>query len=212
MTAGLPSTFVRLAGCNLRCTWCDTRYTWDWAQFNPKQEILTLDAEVVLRQVEIQGPRNVVITGGEPLLQQSELANLASELKRAGFRIEVETNGTILPTALSAMVDQWNVSPKLESSGNALVEREVEGALDWFSRCPSAYFKFVVVQPDDVDAAMALAGRYSVPNDRVVLMPEGTDAFTLAERSRWLIDRCCDLGVRYSTRLHILLWGPERGR
>lgn len=212
VTAGLPSTFIRLAGCNLRCTWCDTRYTWDWSQFDPRQEIVSLDTPEILARIQATEPRNVVITGGEPLLQQAELASLASALKQGGWRIEMETNGTIVPTALGELVDQWNVSPKLQDSGNGLAEREVAAALAWFAGCPSAFFKFVVVEPADVDEAVALATRYGVARDRIVLMPEGVDQATLLNRSRWLVDRCTALGTRYSTRLHILLWGPERGR
>lgn len=213
VTAGLPSVFVRLATCNLRCVWCDTRYTWDWAAFDPREQILTLDAPAVADQVLKMAPRNVVITGGEPLLQERDLSVLAARLRNAGLRLEVETNGTVLPSmGLAELVDQWNVSPKLENSRNAAREREVPSALGWFASHTSAYWKFVIVAPSDVDEAIGLGDRYGVPHERLVLMPEGTDAETLRERSLWLVERCRQTGARYSTRLHILLWGNERGR
>ncbi len=92
----------------------------------------------------------MVVTGGEPLLQQRDLVPWRG-LKSEGKRIEVETSGTILPDgALSASVDQWNVSPKLASSGNESGAREVPAALTWFAAQSQAYFKYVVTAPDDL--------------------------------------------------------------
>jgi len=216
VTAGVPSVFVRLALCNLACTFCDTKYTWDWANFDREVEIISLSPTDVARQAldrAQRGANNLVVTGGEPLLQQRELTDLVRRLKIAGLRIELETNGTIAPAdALAAHVDQWNVSPKLGSSGNAPKDRERAEVLGWFAPRPNAYFKFVVVDPGDVDEVTAVTGRYGIPAERVVLMPEGADATTVAGRSRWLVERCQDAGFRFSTRLHILLWGAQRGR
>src|SRR4051812_33737371 len=76
---GRPSVFVRLAGCNLHCSWCDTPYTWDWSRFDPRSETLKLSLVDVFTQVHAFGIKNVVITGGEPLLQAKDLARLAQE-------------------------------------------------------------------------------------------------------------------------------------
>lgn len=213
VTAGVPSVFVRLTACNLRCVWCDTKYTWDWATYDPIQESLSQEVGPLTDRVVRTGVHNVVITGGEPLLQARQLVPFVRTLKAAQRRIEVETNGTIEPSGeLAELIDQWNVSPKLESSGNSSDEREVPSALRWFADCQRAYFKFVIVGPEDADQAVALGDRYGMPRDRVLLMPEGTDARTVMERSAWLVERAQCLGVRYSPRLHILLWGDQRGR
>jgi len=82
----------------------------------------------------------------------------------------------------------------------------------WFAAQASAQFKFVVTAPADLSAVAALLDRYELPRDRISLMPEGTDAPTLVERSRWLIPACLANGYRYGTRLHILFWGDQRGR
>ena len=74
VSAGVPSTFVRLSLCSLRCVWCDTKFTWDWERYDPRVEIVRLDVPEVTRRVLAGGTRNVVITGGEPLLQQEEVA------------------------------------------------------------------------------------------------------------------------------------------
>jgi 7-carboxy-7-deazaguanine synthase len=192
---------------------CDTPYTWDWSRYDPKAEIVRLAVPEVARRVAAGGTRNVVITGGEPLLQQAEVATLAEALKEAGKRLEVETSGTVLPEpALAAQIDQWNVSPKLASSGNEEARRLVPAALGWFAAQGNAYFKFVVTAPADLEEVQALVGRFGVPAERVLLMPEGTTAATLAERSGWVVERCQALGYRFTTRLHILLWGDKRGR
>lgn len=213
VSVGEPAVFLRLATCNLACTWCDTKYTWDWQQYDIKKDVMALSAEDAERRVTAFGCPRLVITGGEPLLQQDELAPLASSLKRSGFFIEVETNGTIAPSrTMTSAVAQWNVSPKLANSGNRPKRREVPEALQVFARLSHAYWKFVVVEPGDVDEACALAERYGVPTDRIVLMPEGTTRGVLRERGEWLARACAERGLRYSPRLHIELWGARRGR
>lgn len=213
VTAGVPSTFVRLSVCSLSCAFCDTAYTWDWRRYDPRAEIVRLEVPEVIRRVVAGGTRNVVITGGEPLLQQRDLVPLAAGLKSEGQRIEVETSGTVLPLeALAARIEQWNVSPKLASSGNDPEAREIPEALTWFAAQSQAYFKFVVVVPDDVAEVQEIVARYGVPAERVLLMPEGTTAAALAERSPWVVERCQALGYRFTTRLHVLLWGDKRGR
>ena len=212
-SAGQPSVFVRLAACNLRCSWCDTAYTWDWRRYDRRREVMTIGVDEVVERVTSFSSSNVVLTGGEPLLQGSKLAVVAAKLKAKQRRIEVETNGTRVPSPqLAANVDQWNVSPKLENSGNALCRREMPVALDWFAAQPNAFFKLVVSSPADMPEVSAFVGRYQVPAARVLLMPEARDSATLRERSLWLAEACRMYGYRFSSRLHILLWGDERGR
>jgi len=215
-TAGLPSVFVRLADCNLKCRWCDTKYTWDWTSHDRAKETVEIAVEEIARRVleaAGDGVTNAVFTGGEPLLQQDELVDLAARLREKGFRIEVETNGTVLPTeAFAACVDQWNVSPKLASSGNADRARHRPSMLQWFAARPNALLKFVITSDEDVTEVSELAMALGLPRERVLLSPEGVDPATLAERSRWLADRCRTHGYRLGTRLHVFLWGSERGR
>ncbi len=97
VNAGLPSVFLRLAVCNLQCSWCDTKYTWDWKQYDYNKEVHKMNAEQIKEQILKYGCRHIVITGGEPMLQQEELAGLLVSLKKVGFEAEIETNGTILP-------------------------------------------------------------------------------------------------------------------
>ena len=210
---GTATVFLRLAQCNLACSWCDTKYTWDWDNYSYEDEVMTLSVEDVRDAVLAYGCPHLVVTGGEPLLQQRDLAPLGAGLKDAGFYCEVETNGTILPVPeLARSIDQWNVSPKLANSGNPLARRVLPEVLEGFSDLPNALFKFVISTPADLDEVLGLRERYHIPNERIILMPEGTSAAALRDRSPWVSEACVKEGFRFSTRLHILLWADQRGR
>ena len=213
VTAGTPAVFLRLAGCNLACTWCDTKYAWDFNNYNFNREVVSLSMEEVERRLLSFDCPHLVITGGEPLLQQVELPPLVSSLRRSGFFCEVETNGTLIPGAdLVATVSQWNVSPKTENSGNRREHCEIPRAFEAFVALDNAYFKFVVVDPPDIDEVRRLIDRYGLAAEKVVLMPEGASAETVRRRGEWVAEACARHGFRYSSRLHILLWGGQRGR
>ncbi len=100
--AGRPAVFLRLAHCNLACVWCDTRYTWDWEHYDQRKEVESVSVDEAEEEIRRFDCRNLVVTGGEPLIQQRALAPLLERLKSSGFWIEVETNGTIVPGKKSA--------------------------------------------------------------------------------------------------------------
>jgi len=213
VTAGTPAVFLRLAGCNLACTWCDTKYTWDFDSYDFNMEVVSLSMEEVERRLLSFGCPHLVITGGEPLLQQLELAPLVASLGRSGFFCEVETNGTLTPGAdLTETVSQWNVSPKTENSGNSRERCEIPRALEAFVALDNAYFKFVVVDTPDIDEVRCLINQYGLAAEKVVLMPEGASADAVQRRGEWVAEACARYGFRYSSRFHILLWGGQRGR
>ena len=213
VSMGVPSVFLRLATCNLACRWCDTKYTWDWQNFDYQTEVVELGGDEIERRIRAFDCSHVVITGGEPMLQQSGLEPIVESLAAEGYSFEVETNGTVVPSpGMLRHIGQWNVSPKLGTSGNASEGRQIPLALQAFARLPEAYFKFVVTGESDVDEVCALRARYEIPPDRVVLMPEGRTAEALQKKDSWLPEACLKHGFRFTTRLHILLWGDERGR
>ena len=210
--AGKPAIFLRLALCNLACAWCDTRYTWDWEHFDQRREVVATSVDQAQEDIRRYTCRNLVVTGGEPLVQQRLLTPLLERVKDGGYWIELETNGTIAPQRkLLAIVDHWSVSPKLENSGNTLPARENSRALRLFRDLPSAHFKCVLEKPDDLAEIRALLAKYELPADRIVLMPQAQDRDTLLDRSLWLVDICKREGYLFSTRLQILLWGNRRG-
>ncbi len=213
VSMGVPSVFLRLATCNLSCAWCDTKYTWDWQNYDYQTEVVELEVSEIQKRIQAFECNHLVITGGEPLLQQADLEPLVEPLAAEGYTFEVETNGTIVPASgMLRHIGQWNVSPKLRTSGNTPDDREVPLALQAFAQLPGAYFKFVVTGESDVDEVCALRDRYGLPTDRVLLMPEGRTRDALERKSSWLSEACVKHGFRFTTRLHILLWGDERGR
>ena len=151
----------------------------------------------------------VVVTGGEPLLQQQGLESLLRGVKARGWRSEVETAGAIAPTMADGLVDQWNVSPKLANSGNALERRYKPDVLRAFEATQRSVFKFVACEPSDLDEVDAIVRECGLAD--VWIMPEGTDAATLERRSAALVDDVVKRGWNLTTRLHILLWGNRRG-
>ena len=211
LSAGLPSTFVRLAVCNLRCAWCDTAYTWDWSRYSRIEQVMTLSVDDVLAEVIAKEPRNVVITGGEPLIQRRQLLPLLEQLRAANYRVEFETNGTIAPGELTVLVDQWNVSPKLAHSGNEGLARVRSAALASFVSCERANFKFVVQSEHDLHEVERMCHEFAIEPSRVALMPEGRTSAELGEKSSWLAEACVRRGYRFTSRLHILIWGDKRG-
>lgn len=215
-SVGVPSVFVRVAECNLQCTWCDTRYTWDWERYDRDKETIQLPVDDVLARVLAAAGdsiKNAVLTGGEPLLHQEDLVELATSLRSKGFRIEIETNGAIEPSEeLLDVIDQWNVSPKLDSSGNKKSARLRTGPLTRFAVLPNAWFKFVACSGEDLDEIESIATTFALPRDRILVMPEGTEPVALTERSRALVPLVQARGFRFGTRLHVLLWGDGRGR
>ncbi len=211
-SAGAPCLFVRLATCNLRCSWCDTRYTWDWESYRYEDEVeLVSPAELAARIIGSHQQR-VVFTGGEPLLQQAALVEVISALP-ASLVLEVETNGTLAPGAeLSARVDQWNVSPKLANAGDRESLRIRPRALAALRDTGRAWLKLVLRGPEDVAEADALIAASAWPRERVLLMPEAQNKAALHERSPAIAALCAARGYRFSPRLHLELWDGERGR
>ena len=213
INAGTPTVFLRLALCNLACSWCDTKYTWDWANYDYAREVVSLTNSEVEDQIIGFGCRRIVITGGEPLLQQDALAPLVLSLNERGFYCEVETNGTLIPQlCMTQAITQWNVSPKLGNSGNNAGRREVPEALRAFRDLDTAYFKFVIAARADLKEVDDLLRRYRIPPERIILMPEGVTSREIQSRGQWLVQSCVERGFHFSTRLHILLWGDVRGR
>ena len=83
--------------------------------------------------------------------------------------------------------------------------------MQWFADSPKAWFKFVIQDPKDLGEMQQLESKYSIPRERILLMPEGRDEETLKHRRLWLAALCRDHGYRFSDRLHIQLWGAKRG-
>ncbi|MCQ2366410.1 MAG: 7-carboxy-7-deazaguanine synthase QueE [Akkermansia sp.] len=198
---GAPSVFLRLAGCNLHCSWCDTKHSWPRGVDCAEEE--------VARLILSHNCPALVVTGGEPLLQQAALVRLLALLPpREQFFIEVETNGTLPPCPdLAQRVDQWNVSPKLAHSGNAAQAAIRPEVLARFAAMPNAWFKFVVTAEADWDAIEAL----QLPRERIILMPCAATRAELQAAQPAVAEICARHGVLLGRRLQIELWDDRKG-
>lgn len=217
---GRPSVFVRLSRCNLACAWCDTAYTWrftgdnrphrDEAHYERAANQVTLEEEDAAARIAALGGNRLVITGGEPLLQGPALARMLGHLP--DMHVEIETNGTVAPhPALDAVVQQYNVSPKLSHSGNPADLALIPERLSAWAADSRAWFKFVIADPADLEEVLGLQREYGIPPARIFLMPEGRDSATIRERMRWLAQICAENGLMLTDRLHIHLYGDTRG-
>ncbi|MCE2693642.1 7-carboxy-7-deazaguanine synthase QueE [Prosthecobacter sp.] len=213
---GVPSVFVRTSGCNLRCGWCDTPYA-SW-----KPEGTEMSMEAILEAVEACPTRFVVVTGGEPMVAK-EMPRLLAKLREAGKHITIETAGTIAPEGVAC--DLASISPKLAHStpdealaGKAWVEKHERLRLqpEVLRAWCSAYdfqLKFVVATEADVDEVRRVVNAIGVPvpPEKILLMPEGIKPEVLRLRQAWLVEVCKQTGWRYTPRLHIDLFGNQRG-
>lgn len=211
VNVGKPCRFVRLALCNLHCHYCDTKYTWDFERFDYDTEVREVALSAMVEKFAEAPAGHVVVTGGEPLLQQRALAKVFERVPRELF-IEIETNGTRVPSAsLLERVNQWNVSPKLASAGDSEALRIRPDALLALRDSGRAYLKLVVHSEQDRDEAEALRERFGFTKDRTLLMPEASTPAELDARSPQVAAWSQALAVRFSSRLHVTLWGGRRG-
>ncbi|MVN91964.1 7-carboxy-7-deazaguanine synthase QueE [Mucilaginibacter aquatilis] len=226
---GKPSVFIRLSLCNLYCKWCDTDYTWNWEgtsyahnndalpgyhKFAKDEMMALLSDDEINAIVTDYNCKNLVITGGEPLVQQKSLISLLQLLRQTNplYHIEYETNGTFIPLPeVDALSDQYNVSVKLSNSGVEYNERVVPEAISWFATSPKSNFKFVVDTNDDLNEVQQIITDHKISNEAVFLMPQGSSVESLQQKQNWIVELCKQYNYNYSDRLHIHIWGAKRG-
>ncbi|WP_328339767.1 7-carboxy-7-deazaguanine synthase QueE [Streptomyces violaceus] len=213
---GRRCAFARLGGCNLSCRWCDTPYTWDWTgrsdtgiAYDPKKELRAIPYTEVRDHLVGYDVPLVVVSGGEPLSQQTSLYPLVRDLRGSVHDVEIETNGTIAPDPRLAELVRFNVSPKLAHSGDPKNRRIVGNALAAFTEVPGTAFKFVCRTEADLDEVGALVEQYGLHS--VWVMPEGRNQAALDRSFARLRDPVIARGWNLTTRLHITMWGDRRG-
>lgn len=207
---GRRAGFVRLGRCNLACSFCDTPYTWDWERHDPATELTRIEVSEIADRVRAMHVPLVVVTGGEPLLQQTHLVEFLAEL-HPSHAVEIETAGTLTPSDdLVALVTRFNVSPKLSNSGMPLERRYKPDALRALDRTGKTSFKFVATDEESLDEIAMIVDECALRD--VWVMPEGVTPDVVSKRGAELADAVLARGWNFTTRLHVLLWGDERGR
>lgn len=227
---GIPSLFVRLAGCNLHCRWrtdegnvsaCDTAY----AAYAVKNSY-SLSVEDVYKTLQRNSGniRHIVITGGEPFLQAEALQELCELLKKDGYHLTIETNATLFDAALASRIDLFSLSPKLKSSvppppfqemheRNRLNPEIIQNFIGFARRNHKDFqLKFVYAAEKDIEEIQTLLSSVQGwKNEDILLMPLGGHAEELRRNSRNTLEHCIRNGWRYCDRLHISLFGSKQG-
>ena len=213
---GIPSVFVRTSGCNLRCRWCDTKYS----SWTPEGE--NVDIEELVEKVCSYPARHVVITGGEPMIAK-DVKEFVDLLKQSGKHITIETAGTIAPNGIQC--DLASISPKLSDStpekgeiSEEWIERHDSTRIDYniLNDWIDSYefqLKFVVSRKEEINEVKCIIDKIEsdILPEKVLLMPEGTDSETIHSRYEILVDLCKENGFRMCNRLHLDLFGNTRG-
>ena len=196
-TVGLPTVFVRLTGCPLRCVYCDTAYAFSGGLMYQQQD--------VLREVASYAARYVTVTGGEPLAQKNCLP-LLSALCDSGYEVSLETSGALDVSEVDSRVVKV-LDLKTPASGEC--ERNLYGNLDYL--LPQDQVKFVICDADDYHWARQLLRQHALA-DKVsdVLFSPSHETLPPAQLAEWILrDR---LPVRFQVQLHKYLWADAAGR
>ncbi|MDL2221522.1 7-carboxy-7-deazaguanine synthase QueE [Parabacteroides sp. OttesenSCG-928-N08] len=213
---GVPSILIRLMGCNLRCHWCDTRFT----SWEPEAAAYGVDAILPLLDAHPYIDE-VILTGGEPTLSP-DFEAIVRLCKSRGKQVTVETNGTHpIDPALLGLIDLASLSPKLANSTPldharlAEMHEKRRIRLDvlrsWMRHSLDYQLKFVVSDEADLQEIKGLMEQLQADRSHIYLMPEGTTHQQLHPKRIWLADRCIREGFRYCERIHVVIYGDQRG-
>ncbi len=223
-TTGYPAVFVRLGGCNLMCggegtqhdqqlhngaTWrCDTIEVWMKSRAKEFKDILLEDCIEA-----IKNGANLIITGGEPLMQQTNITEFIKYVRsnyNKNCYVEIETNGTIAPTPeIAQLVNQWNCSPKLANSGMPNIKTYNTNAIEKLNRLNTA-FKFVLTTDMDWEEVKKFYLDIVNPN-KVWLMPSGSSQEELVKSKEAVAEIAKNNYIKFTNRLHIEIWNKKTG-
>ncbi|MDP3431870.1 MAG: 7-carboxy-7-deazaguanine synthase QueE [Bacteroidota bacterium] len=211
--AGVNSLFIRFQHCNLKCLWCDTKYTW-----NKHSGLHILYTQTEIKKVVAENTAtHVILTGGEPSLYRLD------KLDVQGKKFHVESNGTIIPThPLNIQMDDgsvfsrgamdekviskynWVISPKLSNSFQEINEE----AIVFWAKNEWCIFKFIAKKGSDLTEINDFIDRYAIERAKVFVGLEGA---TLESQIKpGLVDEIINFGFHFSPRLHVMLWGNVR--
>lgn len=195
---GLPTVFVRLFACDLRCTWCDSMYAVEGTDFKD------MSIEEVRAEIERFKCKRICFTGGEPLIQQKELEILAKDLVHDGYEIILETSGHKEPPPVF-WTDSCLISMDCKCPGSGM-EKRMDFELMEKLR-PNDQLKFVIQDEADYEYAKGILKKYKIKAN-IIFQP------VYGSSLKWLTERVLEDGlerVRVLPQLHKIIWGDIRG-
>lgn len=219
---GTPAVFIRLAGCNLQCKWCDTLDVWRRGSDMPVEDVVEAAIHMAsLRDSYKEGIYNlvtgrvhIVVTGGEPLLHATDVDELIKDTRARApsTYFELETNGTIGNDVIYKF-DQVNCSPKLESAAEPLIKRIVPEALLKLNKHPNINYKFVVSHKEDwAEIECAYGSFIDLTKNNIYLMPAALTREELVDNSKVVWELAAEKHVKLTTRLQTITWSNLRGK
>jgi 7-carboxy-7-deazaguanine synthase len=221
LSLGKPAIFIRLHGCNLRCSWvksggsiCDAWYTWkeDTKDYWTSHSFMSFAD--ILKEIQKYPCKRIVISGGEPLLQQKQIITFINAYLDNDYIVEIETNGTIAPSEellKSPIALCFNCSPKLSAAGMEKKDCIQPDALRLINKYKDSIFKFVVTNNEDLLEVESLVQEFKLKANKIVIMPEGINVETLTKRMQELVEVVKVRGWSLTPRLQIYIWGNKRG-
>lgn len=212
--AGAPAAFLRLTGCTMNCKYCDTKEVWRTGNFYTVSKLLDLIPRDAVQH--LHNGQHLVLTGGSPLLQQEQLVEFIRKFYDVWcFKpfIEIENECVIMPRMFTEdMVDCWNNSPKLASSGVDKSKRYKPDIISHTAGLKNSWFKFVITCEDDWrEIEYSFLRTDLIKHDQVILMPEGTTREEVETHRDMVVQMAIKHSVRYCTREHIVIWDKKTG-
>ncbi len=211
--SGHPAIFLRLAGCSLNCSYCDTKHIWTKGKKFSVSELIAIFMKYDLIS-DLQLGTHLVITGGSPLLQQDAVIDFLQELKSfSSVFVEIENEAVIMPKPeLLKYIDCWNNSPKLEFAKNEKPTK-IESVIRKLSDLENSWFKFVIRDEKDWEQIYdTYIRRGLILRNQVILMPLGRKKSEILEASPAICEISIKNYVKFSNRNHLILWDLQEGR
>ena len=192
---GLPTVFIRLTGCPLRCDYCDTAYAFSGGEW--------IDIENIVEKVQQFNTSHITVTGGEPLAQK-DCALLLTKLCDKGYEVSLETSGAILVDNVDARV------VKVLDVKTPASKEEAKNKFENFSHLSKQdQVKFVICDQQDYQWSKALIEQYSLNKKCEILFSPAHDQLAAVTLANWVLED--QLDVRFQIQLHKYLWGDKKG-
>jgi 7-carboxy-7-deazaguanine synthase len=195
--SGLPCTFIRLSGCNLKCTYCDTGYAFNnWVE---------MSVDEIINQVKMAGVKLIEITGGEPLMQKEETENLIKCLLDADYEVLIETNGSI---SIKGIDKRATIILDVKTPGSGMTHGVNFPNFDYIKQTDE--LKFVLCSREDYEWSKNIITKYKLEDRCRILFSPAFGLLPSKNLAGWIIeDR---LHVRLNLQIHKYIFGPDEKR